>query len=84
MSETYFNGFPVMVSPTLPIIPSTGEWAKRLVRHGLADVLEWLGEKPGPEPDDATHAIYSSDLAYPGHQVAFVSQELYDRLKEMT
>jgi len=30
-----------------------GEWAKRTVRHGLADVLAWLGEDVGPEPDAA-------------------------------
>ena len=30
-----------------------GEWAKRTVRHGMADVLAWLGEDVGPEPDAA-------------------------------
>jgi hypothetical protein len=35
-----------------------GEWARRAVRHGLADVLEWLGEDPGPDPD----AAYTDDL----------------------
>jgi hypothetical protein len=28
-----------------------GEWAKRAVRHGMADVLAWLGDEVGPEPD---------------------------------
>lgn len=28
-----------------------GEWAKRAVRHGMADVLAWLNEDVGPEPD---------------------------------
>ena len=27
-----------------------GEQARRLVRHGLADILKWLGENVGPPP----------------------------------
>lgn len=29
-----------------------GVRARRMVRHGLADILEWLGEEVGPGPDD--------------------------------
>ena len=46
----------LLVSDQLPIHPSPGEQARRLVRHGLADVLAWLGEEVGPGPHDAMHA----------------------------
>ncbi len=65
---------PVYVSNALPMPPSTREWARRIVRHGLADVLEWLGEDVGPAPDDQTHAIRA------GRQF-FVSPSLYETLQ---
>lgn len=34
-------------------VERAGEWAKRAVRHGLADVLAWLGQDVGRDPDDA-------------------------------
>jgi hypothetical protein len=49
----------VVVSDALPIPPSPGADARRIVRHGMADVLEWLGEKVGPKPGEHTHAIVS-------------------------
>lgn len=52
-----FQGLPVFVSPVLPITPSPGTWARRFVRHGMADVLTWLGQDVGPKPDDETHAL---------------------------
>lgn len=82
------GGMTVLVSPTLPLAPSTGEWARRLVRHGMAEVLEWLGEDVGPEPDALTHVVLGADPTYfgprveVGHQVAFVSSEMYERLKQ--
>ncbi len=56
----------VTVSKHLPLHPSAGEVARRIVRHGLADVLAWLGEKIGPRPEDLTHAIASMDPATTG------------------
>jgi hypothetical protein len=50
-------GIPVVESPYLPIEPSAGTWARRYVRHGLADWLAWLGEDVGPLPDARTHAL---------------------------
>lgn len=67
---------PVVVSPQLPYPPSIGEWARRIVRHGLADVLEWLGEEVGPAPDDQTHMLWVDGRV-------LVSQETYDRLAAM-
>lgn len=32
--------------------PTPGEVGRRLVRHGMADILAWLGEPLGPAPDD--------------------------------
>lgn len=50
-------GIPVVESDALPIKPTPGAWARRYVRHGLSDVLAWLGEEVGPEPDAETHAL---------------------------
>lgn len=35
-----------------------GVIARRTVRHGMADVLEWLGEDPGPAPDDPLPSLW--------------------------
>lgn len=64
---------PVVVSPALPIRPTDEEYVVRIVRHGLADVLQWLGEDVGPKPGDATHAIVT-------RTTVFVSPELSARL----
>ena len=37
--------------PVSPLVQAR-EDARRIVRHGLADVLAWLGEDVGPEPGD--------------------------------
>ena len=50
-------GMRVYENPLLPIAPSAGEDARRMVRHGLSDVLRWLGEGVGPGPGALTHAI---------------------------
>lgn len=53
------------------IFIGVGEWtdedrnrelARRIVRNGLADVLEWLGEKVGP-------AVDAPMPAFTGHEV---------------
>lgn len=66
-------GVPVVVSPMLPIVPSPGTDARRLVRHGMADVLAWLGEDVGPKPGEVTHALVAGGSLW-------VSQEAYDAL----
>ena len=71
--------WPVHMSPMLPLpAPEKGspEWVVRYVRAGLADVLEWLGEDPGPDPDEETNALWID-----GH--VYVSQEAFDQLKEL-
>lgn len=73
-------GTPLIVSPALPIPPSDGEWARRFVRHGMADVLAWLGEEVGPKPTDQTHCIAGFDGSRTGGAVLMVSRELHDRL----
>ena len=55
MSDLF--GITVVESDMLPIKPSPGTWARRYVRHGMADILEWLGEDVGPEPDAETHVL---------------------------
>lgn len=48
---------PVITSGVLPLTPSPGQDARRIVRHGLADVLAWLGEPVGPKEGEKTHAV---------------------------
>lgn len=67
---------PVHVSPLLPYRPSPGEDGRRIVRHGLADVLAWLGEKVGPKPGVPTHAFLAGG-------VLFASQEFTERCKAL-
>lgn len=50
-------GLPIVESTALPLHPTHREDARRIVRHGLADVLAWLGEHPGPRPGEPTHAL---------------------------
>lgn len=63
----------VISSPFLPLPPTPAEDVVRIVRHGLSDVLEWLGEPVGPKPGEATHALIAGEAL-------MVSQEVYDRL----
>jgi hypothetical protein len=63
----------VIVSPMLPIVPSLATDVVRMVRHGLADVLEWLGEDVGPKPGEEVHAIAM-------HDKVLVSQAGYDHM----
>lgn len=53
------GGVPVLVNDHLPPPrpPSPAEDARRIVRHGLADVLAWLGESVGPEPGAPVHTV---------------------------
>lgn len=67
----------VIIHPALPITPTLAEDVVRSVRHGLADVLEWLGEDVGPKPGEATHVLFASDGV--GSSL-FVSREVYARL----
>lgn len=56
---TAVNRLPVNVSAHLPVTPSDAEDARRIVRHGLAGVLDWLGEDVGPRPGDPIHVVES-------------------------
>jgi hypothetical protein len=54
MSLADLAGIMVITSPILPLDPSPATDARRIVRHGLADILEWLGEPVGPKPGQQT------------------------------
>lgn len=68
--------FKVVVSDTLPTYPTHREDARRIVRHGMTDVLEWLGEDVGPKPGAPTHVIRTA-------LSLIVSAEAYERLREI-
>ena len=70
------TGLPIKISPQLPIIPSDADNIVRAVRHGLADVLAWLGEDVGPKPGAPCHAISTPEAIY-------VSQECFGELKKL-
>lgn len=52
------GGISVVSSPHCERPPTDAENARRMVRHGLADVLEWLGEDVGPRPGDPVQVAY--------------------------
>jgi hypothetical protein len=58
MSAPMLAGMPVVVSHLCVERPAAGVEARRIVRHGLADVLAWLGQDVGPRPDEPVPAVY--------------------------
>lgn len=70
-----FGSVDVVVSGELPMTPSGGENIVRSVRHGLADVLAWLGEDVGPRPGEQTHCILAGG-------VLFVSKLMFEQIKQ--
>ncbi len=62
----------MFVSQLLPITPTIEVDVTRIVRHGLADVLEWLGEEVGPKPGEQIHVMLA------GSQL-IVSQAFMDK-----
>jgi len=79
MADQWWGGIPVYVSDQLPMPPSHREDARRIVRHGMAEILEWLGEDVGPEPGAPTHILLASDGGRDGVAVvAFASRELIE------
>lgn len=71
------TGWPVVISDVLPIPPTHTEQARRIVRHGLADVLDWLGEDIGPAPDAQLHVMLIDGTMH-------VSPEAYEHLTAAT
>lgn len=51
-------GMKVIVNNNAFASPSPGEWARRYVRHGMAEILEWLDEPVGPKPDEPVPAAF--------------------------
>lgn len=71
-------GLRVTVAPHLlpGDVPDHREDAARIVRHGMADVLRWLGEEVGPKPGEQLHAVVNVKDG-----TLLVSPELYERLQ---
>lgn len=63
-------GVPIVESNALPIWPDHKEDARRIVRNGLADILEWLGEKVGPKPGEPTMVMLVDGVIHiaPGYK----------------
>lgn len=76
----YLFGLRVYVDPSLPIVPSDGEVARRIVRHGMKDVLAWLGEDVGPAPDEITQCfVFKHPVT--GEEALFMSRQLYQEIR---
>lgn len=56
-SVSTLGGIDVIESNLLPMSPSDGQVARRIVRHGMAKYLAWLGEDVGPAPDEQVNAL---------------------------
>lgn len=79
VARTSIGGVRVLVTDALPIAPTDGENARRMVRHGMADVLAWLGEKVGPMPGDPTHAMLIGDTLHASRSFAYRLKTEADR-----
>ena len=77
------GGWPVVESSLLPTTPSSAEDARRIVRHGLADVLDWLGMEVGPEPGALTHVVVATDGTASSSLTLFASREWIAKLREV-
>lgn len=73
--EVDLFGIPVVQSPLATAPPSPGEHMRRTIRHGYAttrlkgmscSILEWLGEDPGPLPDEHVPAVFIFGTDQPG------------------
>lgn len=76
-----WNGTPVLVSDALPYLPSPGEDGRRTVRHGLAEVLRWLGEEVGPAPGEGQHVYLMSDHTADGRFAYLMSPEFAEKVR---
>lgn len=79
-SFDYIFGLRLVVSPLLPVIPSDGENARRIVRHGMKKALPWLNIDPGPKPYEATEMMIAYDPILK-RQVLYVSRDIYFKLQ---
>ena len=63
----------------LPREPTLQQDVIRMVRWGMADILEALGEEPGPKPGEPIHAMWA-EHTLSGEPIMFVSKELHQRI----
>lgn len=69
------TGYEIRVSRALPIVATDAMIARAIVRHGLADVLRWLGEEPGLAPGQSGHIVVSDE-----RRAIYISQKFLDAL----
>jgi hypothetical protein len=79
-SPEYLFGFRVIIEPGLPLVPSDAENARRIVRHGMRDVLKWLREDVGPAPFEETHCFFGVNPTT-GQRLVFLSRKLYHEIR---
>lgn len=73
-------GLRMVVSPLLPIVPSDGDNARRIVRHGLKERLPWLDIEPGHKPFESTEMIIATDPIV-NQPVLYVSKRFHLQLQ---
>ena len=71
-----YSGYDLLESPHLPVVPDDVENVKRIVRHGLAEWVHYIGEEVGPKPGEAVHV-----LVFDRYMLA--SAEALDRIKRL-
>lgn len=68
------TGVQILPSKVLPLPVHPREEARRIVRHGMKDVLLWLGEPVGPDPKAPTHMFMAP---INGRQTILVSDAMF-------
>lgn len=66
------GGLDMVVSSGLPMIPSDGENARRIVRHGFhaAGLLPDVDQPVGPRPFEPTRALLAGRILFVDHELA--------------
>ena len=79
MTLTHY-GARVVESPALPIPASPRDQAVRIVRTGLADILQWLGEEVG-DVGRPVHVVAGRDcVLVSGEAMASLRREIVQRV----
>lgn len=73
---TSLFGLQVVVSEHATTAPDAGEIGRRIVRHGMAEILEWLGEDVGPAIEEPVPASFII-----GDSIAFMHPSIANQIR---